>query len=213
MSNVFFDVGVSLDGYIAGPNGGPQNPLGDGGIAIHDWMFRQKNFRQQLGMDGGEENNIDNDIITDTFNRIGSNIMGKRMFEEGEANWPEDAPFHTPVYVLTHQRRDPWKRKGGTTFYFTDEPIESVLQKARMNAGEKDVRISGGASVIQQFLNAGLIDEFGIHLAPLILNRGVKLFENIEKQKFIVEINNMAHSPIVTHLFYKVVNKKQTGTA
>jgi dihydrofolate reductase len=208
MKNVFFDVGISLDGFIAGPNGGPKNPLGDGGMTIHEWMFRQRSFREHLGMDGGEENNTDNDIIRETFNRIGSNIMGKCMFEEGEANWPEDAPFHTSVYVLTHQQRDPWKRKGGTTFYFTDKPIDVVLQKAKMDAGEKDVRISGGASVIQQFLNAGLIAEFSIHMTPLILGKGVKLFENIEKQKFTVEINNVVHSPMVTHLFYKVVHKK-----
>ena len=165
MSKVFFDVGITLDGYIAGPNGGAKNPLGDGGIDIHKWMFKQKAFLSHLKLEGGDTNNKDNDIIEETFIRIGANIMGKRMFIEGEANWPEEAPFHCPVYVLTHQQREPWERPGGTTFYFTNESIETVLEKTKKDAGKKDVRISGGASVIQQYLNAGLIDEFALHLA------------------------------------------------
>jgi dihydrofolate reductase len=206
MGKVFCDVGISLDGYIAGPNMGPQNPIGDGGLAIHDWMFRQKSFREHLGMEGGENNNEDNDIINETFERIGSNIMGKHMFVEGEVNWPEEAPFHTPVYVLTHEQREPWERKGGTTFYFTNEPITAVLQKAKKNAGKKNVRISGGAGVIQQYINAGLIDEFIIHIAPMMLGRGVKLFENLKRESFSFEIKNVVNSPLVTHLFYNVKN-------
>jgi dihydrofolate reductase len=206
MSKVFFDVGISLDGYIAGPNGGPKNPLGDGGMAIHEWMFKQKSFREKLGMEGGEVNNKDNEIISETFNRIGSNIMGKHMFEEGEANWPEDAPFHCPVYVLTHQKREPWERPGGTIFSFVNDDIHNILEKAKKDAGSKDVRISGGASVIRQFLNAGLIDEFNLHIAPIILGNGVKLFDKIEKGKFAVEISNVVNLPMVTHIFYKVRN-------
>lgn len=104
VSKVFMDIGISLDGFIAGPNGGPTNPLGDGGIKIHNWMFKQKAFLQRLSLEGGETNTKDGEIIEEIFARIGANIMGKRMFEEGEANWPEEAPFHTPVYVLTHQK-------------------------------------------------------------------------------------------------------------
>ena len=214
MSKVFVDVGISLDGFIAGPNGGPKNPLGDNGLKIHEWMFNQKSFRSHLGMEGGETNNADNDIIENIFNRIGANIMGKKMFIEGEANWPEKAPFNCPVYVLTHQKREPWERPGGqtsqgyaltgTTFYFTNEDIRDVLKKAKKAAGTKDVRISGGADVIQQYLNAGLIDEFSIHLAPLMLGDGVRLFENINKEKFSLEIKEVINSPKVTHLFYKI---------
>lgn len=204
MSKVFFDVGISLDGYIAGPNGGPANPLGDGGISIHDWMFKQKSFREHLGMDGGENNNPDNDIIEETINRIGSNIMGKHMFEEGEASWPEEAPFHTSVYVMTKQKRKPLERKGGTTFYFTNEGIEKVLQKAKDAAGQKDVRISGGADVIRQYLNAGFIDEFIIHIAPLFLGTGVRLFEKTDSRGITFEISKVIGSPVVTHIFYKV---------
>jgi len=115
MSKVFVDVGMSLDGFIAGLNGGAKNPLGDGGMNIHEWMFKQKSFRDHLGMEGGETNNADNDIIENTFNRIGANIMGKRMFVEGEANWPEESPFHCPVFVFTKEKREPWMRPGGQT--------------------------------------------------------------------------------------------------
>lgn len=209
MGKVFFDVGITIDGYIAGPNRRPDNPLGDGGLSIHDWMFKQKSFREHVGMEGGEENNNDNDIIGRIFNRIGANIMGRHMFEEGEANWPEEAPFHTPVYVLTQQRREPWERKGGTIFYFTNESLDLILKKAKKDAGEKDVRISGGASVIQQYLNAGFIDEFSIHIAPILMGEGIRLFENLRKDNFSFEIDNAVQSPDVTHIFYRVINNKR----
>lgn len=206
MNKVFVDVGITLDGYIAGPNGGAKNPLGEEGIKIHDWMFKQKAFRNHLNLEGGETNNKDNDIIEETFKRIGVNIIGKNMFVEGEANWPEEAPFHCPVYVLTKEKREPWERPGGTTFFFTNDDIHSVLEKAKKDAGSKDVRISGGASVIRQYLNAGLIDEFTIHTTPMIMGKGIRLFENIDKEKFSVEISEVVNSPEVTHLFYKVNN-------
>jgi dihydrofolate reductase len=206
MSRVFADVGITLDGFIAGLNGGAKNPLGDGGLSIHDWMFKQKAFLSHLKLEGGETNNKDNDIIEETFSRISANIMGKRMFEEGEANWPEEAPFNCPVYVLTHQKRDPWERKGGTTFYFTDDEIHKVLERAKKDAGKKDVRISGGAIAIRQFLNAGLIDEFNLHLTPIILGKGVRLFDNVDKEKISFQILEVFNSPIVTHLKYKVIN-------
>ncbi|MBE0572102.1 MAG: dihydrofolate reductase family protein [Ignavibacteriaceae bacterium] len=206
MSKVFADLGMSLDGFIAGLNGGEKNPLGDGGLKIHEWMFRQKSFREHLGMEGGETNNIDNEIIEKTFNRIGANIMGKRMFVEGEANWPEEAPFNCPVYVLTHQKRKPWERPGGTTFFFTDEDVQTVLLKAKKVAGEKDVRISGGAKTIQQYLNEGLVEEFIVHLAPIFLGSGARLFEHLDKTKFSFEIKNVIHSKAITHLYYNVKN-------
>ena len=209
MSKVFFSVGMSLDGFIAGPNGGAKNPLGDGGTEIHKWIYKQKKFQEMLKFDEGGETGKDNEILSDIINRIGANIMGKKMFVEGEANWPEETPFHSPVYVLTHQKREPWERKGGTTFYFVNEDIHSVLKKAKKDAGSKDIRISGGASCIQQYLNAGLIDEFTIHLTPVMMGKGVRLFDNIEKEIFSLQINEVVNSPMVTHLFYKVINHKK----
>jgi dihydrofolate reductase len=139
MSQVFVHLGISLDGYIAGPNRGPKNPLGDEGTSIHSWMFKQRAFKRAHGMDEDGETGQDNRIIENLVARIGANILGKRMFEEGEANWPEDAPFHGPVFVLTKEKRSPWERKGGTTFYFVNDGIERALERAREVAGKKDV--------------------------------------------------------------------------
>lgn len=207
MGKVFFSVAVSLDGYMAGENRGPQNPIGDGGLDLHQWMFKQDAFLKHLKMGEGEKNTIDNQILEKLFDRIGANILGKRMFEEGEANWPEEAPFKTPVYVLTNTAREPWERPGGTTFYFTNEGIETVLEQAKDAAGDKDIRISGGSNTIQQYLNAGLIDEFTIHLVPIMLTNGIRLFEGINKDKFSFEIIDVVKSTEVTHLTYRVVKK------
>jgi len=207
MSKIFFAVGTSMDGFIAGLNGGPKNPLGDGGTAIHNWLYRQKAFHELLDLGKGGETGKDNDIVKEIINRTGASIMGKRMFIEGEANWPENAPFHTPVYVLTREVREPWVRKGGTTFFFINDGIESALQKARQVAGNKDIRIAGGANTIQQFLNAGLVDDFIINYSPIMLGRGVRLFDNIDKSKFNIEIVETINSRLTTHLRYRLKNK------
>ncbi len=208
MGKIFFDVGMSLDGFIAGINRGPKNPLADGGTAIHNWMYKQKFFREALGWGKDGETGLNNDILKGIFQRSGASILGKRMFEEGEPNWPENAPFHTPVYVLTHEKREPWERKGGTTFFFLNDGIESALQQAKKSAGNKDIRISGGADVIQQFMHAGLIDEFTIHLAPVFLGNGIRLFDQTYNIRFMLEIFETLHSPDVTHLSY-TVKKRQ----
>ena len=205
MSKTFISVGISLDGFIAGPNGGPNNPLGDNGTSIHQWMYGQQAFLERLGFSGGTSNNPDNDIIDEIFNRTGANILGKRMFVEGEANWPEDAPFRTPVYVLTHERRDPWERPGGTTFYFVNDGIGSAYEKAKQVAGAKDIRISGGADTIRQFLHAGLVDELQLAIAPVFLGSGVRLFDDIDNSKFYLEVAQVIDSPHVTHVRYKVM--------
>jgi len=136
--------------------------------------------------------------------RTGASIMGKRMFEEGERNWPEEAPFHTPVFVLTKEVRNPWERKGGTTFHFVNDGIESALRRAREVAGGRDVRIAGGAGAILQYLNAGLVDEFSIALAPVFLGDGLRLFDGVDKRRFSVDIVEAIHSPMVTHLRYAI---------
>lgn len=207
MSKIFFAVGTSMDGFLAGLNGGAKNPLGDGGTAIHKWLYQQKAFHELLEFGKGGETGKDNDILKEIISRTGASIMGKRMFEEGEANWPENAPFHTPVFVLTKEVREPWERKGGTTFYFINDGIESALQKAKQAAGNKDIRIAGGANTIQQFLNAGLVDDFTINYSPVMLGKGVRLFDNIDKGKFTLEIVEAVNSPLITHLRYKLNNK------
>jgi dihydrofolate reductase len=195
---------MSLDGFIAGTNRGAKNPLGDEGTTIHEWMFKQQAFRDAHGMGEGGQTGPDNTVLERLIGRIGANVMGKRMFEEGEANWPENAPFHTPVFVLTKEIRSRWERPGGTTFYFVNDGIESALRKAREAAGPRDVRICGGRSVVVEYLNAGLVDELSIALAPMFLGDGLRLFDGIDKQRVRLEAESAVHSPSVTHLSYSV---------
>lgn len=204
MNKVFFANGISLDGFMAGNNRGPKNPLGDGGLTIHQWAFKQKAFLEALQLPGGETGTPDNELVEEIIGRTGANIMGMRMFEEGEANWPENAPFHGPVFVLTHKKREPWERSGGTTFFFVTDGIESALQQAKQAAGTKDVRVSGGASTIQQFLNAGLIDEFILHQSPVLLGSGLQLFENLDKERINANPVGAISSPLVTHIRYQI---------
>ena len=133
--------------------------------------------------------------------------MGSRMFGEGELVWPDPPPFRAPVFVLSHQAREPWVRKGGTTFTFVTDGFESALEQARAAAGDKDVRIAGGANTVQQFIKAGLIDELQIHLAPVLLGDGVRLFEHIDPEHVDLEKTRVIDSPRVTHLRYRVVKE------
>ena len=210
MSKVFVSMGISLDGYVAGPNRSLKNMGGDGWGSLHAWLFEQRVFRQKLKLDGGGETGADNRFLEAIFDRIGANILGKRMFEEGEQSWPEEAPFHTPVFVLTHEVRAPWERKGGTTFHFVNDGIEAALRRAREAAGDKDVRISGGGATVLQYLNAGLVDELVLSLAPTFLGGGVRLFEGIDKSAVEVSIAEVVStSTKVTQLRYAVKRKKK----
>jgi dihydrofolate reductase len=211
MGKVFFSVGISLDGFMA-PEGMDLAHADDPNykdwlsqwMELQKWTSQQRFFRENLQLGEGGETGQDNRILEETFNRTGVSIMGKRMFEGGERFWPEEAPFHTPVFVLTHQVRSPWERPGGTTFHFVNDGIERALQQAREVAGGKDIRIAGGAHAIVQYLNAGLVDEFSIALAPIFFGEGVRLFEGIDRRKVSPEIVEAIHSPLVTHLRYAV---------
>ncbi|HTF05620.1 MAG TPA: dihydrofolate reductase family protein [Bacteroidia bacterium] len=206
MSKTFFDTAISLDGFMAGENRSAQNTIGDGGMTLHNWMFAQKAFWEHLGQEGGQEDGPDGNLIRETVARTGANIMGKRMFEEGEPNWPEDL-FKADVYVLTHEKREPWIQKGTTVFHFINDGIESAFEKAKQSAKGKDVRIMGGANIIQQSLNAGLIDEFYIHISPVILGSGIRLFDNIDKNMYNFEIDEVIPSALTTHLKYTLTKK------
>ena len=211
MGKVFFSVGMSLDGFMA-PEGMDLAHADDPNykdwlsqwMELQKWVSQQRFFRENLQLGEGGETGQDNRILEETFNRTGVNIMGKRMFEGGERFWPEEAPFHTPVFVLTHQVRSPWERPGGTTFHFVNDVIESALRQAREVAGGKDIRIAGGAHAIVQYLNAGLVDEFSIALAPVFFGEGIRLFDGIDRRKVSPEIVEAIHSPLVTHLRYAV---------
>ncbi|MEE6188270.1 putative protein YyaP [Mycovorax composti] len=206
MSKIIFDSGISLDGFFAGDNRGPNNPMGGVSEKIHKWVLNQKAFWEYLGIEGGKEDNFEGQLIRDVNARTGAFIMGKRMFEEGEVSWPEDL-YKADVYVLTHEKREPWVQKGSTTFYFINDGIENALEKAKQSAKGKDIRIQGGANTIQQFLNAGLVDEFFIHIAPVFLGSGFRLFDGIDKDKYELQIAEVIPSDLTTHIRYKLIKK------
>src|SRR5215212_8810671 len=164
MSQVTSQISISLDGYVAGPNQSLDNPIGEGGMRLHEWAFATEAWRSQHGEQGGERS-ADSEVAERLLEGVGAFIMGRNMFGPGRGAWDEswtgwwgeDPPYHTPVYVLTHHARGPLGMQGGTTFYFVTDGIESALEQARAAAGDKDVCIAGGASTINQYLAAGLL--------------------------------------------------------
>ena len=206
MSKVFVSIALSLDGYLA-PEGmtmadpGHMNWGAKWG-ALMAWIINQQHFRENLKLGTGGETGPVNDLVRSTTERIGANIMGKRMFDQGEVAWPEEAPFHTPVYVLTHTEREPWVRPGGTTFHFINDGPQRALELARASAGSRDVRIAGGADVVQQFLKLDLIDELEIALAPVFFGGGRRLFENLGEPGPRFRIDKVLDGPAATHLRY-----------
>lgn len=203
MGKVTANMSMSLDGFIAGPNSGPENPLGNGGTELHQWQYELASWRERMGLEGGLTNRSD-DLVRASFDRTDAYVMGKRMFDEGEAGWPDDPPFRAPVFVVTHEERVPWVREGGTTFTFVNEGIERALEQAQDAADGKDVQVAGGANVIQQCLDAGLIDEFTVHVAPVLLGDGVPLFDRIDPTHLALEKEEAIDTPRVTHLRYRV---------
>jgi dihydrofolate reductase len=207
MSKVFVNIGLTLDGYLA-PEGMTMEHWGQPSYknwgakwgALMGWIMKLQYFRESLKFGPGGESGPINDMFRKTTERIGANIMGKRMFEQGEASWPEEAPFHTQVYVLTHEKREPWVRPGGTTFHFINEGPQRALEMAQEAAGNRDVRISGGADVIQQYLTLGVVDELEIALAPVLFGGGRRLFENLSEQLPQFRIDRVVDSPSATHL-------------
>jgi len=208
MSKVFVSMDVSLDGCSEGPNASLQNMGGDGWGDLHAWVFPQRVFRQRLKLGEGGDTGPDNRFLEEIFRRTGVSIMGKRMFELGEVSWPEEPPFHTPVFVVTHEVRAPWVRKGGTTFHFVNEGIEDVLRRARAVSGGKDIRISGGANLVVQYLNAGVVDELVLSVAPTFLGAGKRVFDGLDPSVVGLEIIDVLASPKVTHLRYAVTKKR-----
>lgn len=217
---VFFSVTMSLDGFMA-PEAVPVervfSPEGRGDPSVQRWMakwsqlqawlFPQRWFRENLKLGVGGEEGLDNDFARATYERTGVSVMGKRMFDAGELAWPPEAPFHTPVFVLTHARRDPWPRPGGTTFHFVNDGVDSALDRAREAAGERDVRIAGGAETIQQYLGRGLIDEFSITLAPVLFGTGIRLFDRVDPDCLALEQVRSDASSRVTHLTYTAAKR------
>ncbi|MGH3037642.1 MAG: dihydrofolate reductase family protein [Gaiellaceae bacterium] len=202
MGKVFLDITTSLDGFVAGPNDGLELPLGAGGERLHEWATRLASWRAPHGLEGGETNSS-SEILEEAVQASGAIVLGKRMFDNAQG-WGENPPFHKPVFVLTHKAREPLAKDGGTTFTFVTDGVESAVEQARAAASGKDVGIGGGASVAQQCLRAGLLDELQIHVAPLLLGGGLRLFEDVG-ELIELEPTRVVESPGVTHLRYRVV--------
>ncbi|GIE89554.1 dihydrofolate reductase family protein [Actinoplanes regularis] len=203
---VFFSVSMSLDGFIAPES--PEELMGRQWMELQQWIFPLRFFRENLKLGGGGEEGRDNDILRETFERTGASVMGKRMFDAGERAWPEEAPFHTPVFVVTHTERDPWERPGGTTFHFVNDGIGAALDRAREAAGDRDVRVAGGGATILEYVNAGLVDEFSIALSPVLFGAGIRLFDGVDASRVALEPVRSESSSRVTHLTYAVHLRK-----
>ena len=216
MASVIFNISMSLDGFVAGPNQSLEHPLGEGGERLHDWAFATETFRRAHDMQGGDTG-IDDDVASELLARVGATVVGRRMFSGGEGPWEDDPkadswwgddpPFGHPVFILTHHPREPVIKEGGTTFTFVSEGIESALEQAHAAAGDKDVAVGGGASVAQQYLKAGLLDEIHLHVVPVLLGDGVRLFEDhLAGALGELECTRVLESPTgVAHLGYRVV--------
>ncbi|MGH3002171.1 MAG: dihydrofolate reductase family protein [Gaiellaceae bacterium] len=204
------NVTMSLDGYLAGSDQSLERPLGIGGEQLHSWLVPLRAFRESHGAEGGEAN-ASTPFAEDILAGAGATIMGRNMFGGGPGPWGDDAwkgwwgddpPFHHPVFVLTHHRREPLELDGGTTFHFVTDGIESALQQARAAAGDKEVSLGGGASVAQQYLAAGLLDELVVSVVPILLGSGARLFANLSDAAPKLEQVEAVGAPGVTHIRY-----------
>ena len=202
MGKVVFDISVSLDGYVAGPDDGPELGLGAGGERLHEWVVELKSWREPHGLEGGETN-ASSAIVEEGLSAAGAIVVGKRMFDNAHG-WGDVPPFHMPVFVLTHTAREPLA-KSDTTFTFVTDGIESAVEQAKAAAGEKNVGIGGGANTAQQALKAGLVDEVQLNVAPVLLGGGVRLFEGLGPDDAEFELVRVVEGPKATHLKYRVV--------
>jgi dihydrofolate reductase len=213
MSKLRCHISVSLDGFAAGPNQSEQDPLGVGGERLHEWIFPLAAWRQAHGEQGGEVN-ASTRIVEESLKNVGAAVMGRNMFgpigggawgdKQWTGWWGDDPPYHYPVFILTHHPRDPVEMKGGTTFHFVTDGIESALEQAKEAASGKDVMLWGGAHVINEYLASGLLDELELHVVPLLLGDGARLFDNLEDAKVQLEQVRAVEAPGVTHLTYRV---------
>jgi dihydrofolate reductase len=213
VSRLRLNIAMSLDGFVAGPDQSVDNPLGLGGMRLHDWAFPLAAWRQPHGLEGGEVN-ASTPIVEEHLANIGAVLMGRNMFgghpgpwgaKPWNGWWGDDPPFHTLVFVLTHHPRPALPMQGGTTFIFVSDGIESALQQATKAAAGKDVLLAGGGNIAQQYLAARLIDEVNVALVPLLLRAGARLFDNLGPAELGLEQLRAIEAPGVTHLKYRVL--------
>jgi dihydrofolate reductase len=214
MGELKLDITMSLDGFVAGPNQTLEQPLGAGGERLHEWVYGLATWREHHGKPGGETN-VDDEVLKEQLAGSGAVLMGRRMFSGGAGRWADDpnaggwwgdeSPYSVPVFVLTHHAREPLELKGGT-FTFVTDGIEAALKQAHAAAADRAVMIAGGADVAQQCLRTGRVDEMHVHVAPLFLGGGVRLFDNLGSEPPSLEVTRVIESPRVTHMRYRVVN-------
>jgi dihydrofolate reductase len=211
MAKVRADISMSLDGFVAGPDPSLEDPLGVGGMQLHEWALRLEAWRSQHGLEGGKVD-VDSELITESTGSTGAVVMGRKMYSGGSGPWEDDPngdgwwgdepPFHVPVFVVTHHPRELREMDGGTTFSFVSEGVESAVRHAQTAAGERDVLVAGGGSVVRQCLAAGLLDEIQVHVAPVLLGSGVRLFENASPAG--LEVTRVVAGPVATHIRYRI---------
>ncbi len=209
MSKLRFRISMSVDGFVAGPDQSVDNPLGIGGMRLHEWAFPLKAWRAMHGLPG-EEVNESTRVVEESLANIGATVMGRNMFgghpgpwdarKPWNGWWGDNPPFHHPVFVLTHHAREPLELRGGTTFTFVTDGIEAALEQARRAAGGKDVALAGGARASQQYLAAGVVDEMEINLVPTLLGSGERLFDGVGDDLHGLELVQTVATPKVTHL-------------
>jgi dihydrofolate reductase len=206
-----FSIAMSVDGYVAGPNQSLEDPLGQGGRQLHEWAFATRSFRAMTGQEGGETG-VDDEHAMAWSENTGAVIMGRNMFgpvrggwgdESWRGWWGDDPPYHVPVFVLTHHAREPVEMEGGTTFHFVTDGIEAALERAQAVAGEQDVNIGGGAEALRQYLRAGLVDAFRLHVVPVLLGAGERLFEDMDGGPAGFEVVELVSSPAVAHYVFR----------
>jgi dihydrofolate reductase len=209
MAHVRLRIAMSLDGFVAGPGQSVENPLGIGGMRLHGWAFPLAAWRKPHGLEGGTVNES-TPVIEGALQGVGATIMGRNMFgghpgpwsaaQPWNGWWGTNPPFHHPVFVLTHHRREPLKLEGGTTFTFVTNGIQAALEQATRAAGGQDVAIAGGAKAAQQYLAAGLVDEMVVSIAPILLGSGERLFDNLGTELHGLALMQTIAAPDVTHL-------------
>jgi dihydrofolate reductase len=205
MGKVVLDISASLDGFVAGPSPTLEEPLGQGGEQLHEWIFTLASWRERHGRSGGATN-PDDEVMAENLASTGAVLMGRRMFSgdpKADSWWGDDPPFRVPVFVLTHHERSPMQR-GSTTYTFVTDGVEIAVEQARTAAGDRNVSVAGGASVAQQVLSAGLMDELEIHVVPILLGGGRRLLDGLDPSIRLERVR-VVDSPAVTHLRYRVV--------
>ncbi|MEU7210065.1 dihydrofolate reductase family protein [Streptomyces sp. NPDC044989] len=198
------DLAITLDGYVAGPNVTLDNPGGDGGEPIFDWIHTLASWRERQGMTGGDENR-DSELMREWFDATGAVVMGRMMYDTGEEFWGDNPPFRTPVFVLTNRPRPTLVKEGGTSFTFVTDGIHSALEQAKAAAGDRNVDIGGGAHTVRQYLAADLVDELQLHVVPVLLGGGLRLFEGLGARRRDLERVRVVETPPATHLKYRFV--------